>query len=60
MIKIKKEHDGASLTIGSKKLNYYWNEYTQDDFKKMLDDLRDMLGVPCIIFVAQESAFEDD
>lgn len=60
MIKIKKENDGASLAIGTKKLNYYWNEYSQDDFKKMLDDIRDLLGVPCVIFVAQESAFEDD
>lgn len=60
MIKIKKENDGASLTIGSKRLNYCWNEYSQDDFKKMLDDIRDLLGVPVIIRITTETLLEED
>ena len=50
MIKIEKAKDGATLTFGKTKLSYLWNEYSQDDFKKMLDDIRDLLGVPVVIF----------
>lgn len=60
MITIKKTKDGAILSFGRKKLNYYWNDYAQDDFKKMLDDIRDLLGAPCLIYIAQESVLQED
>lgn len=60
MIKINKTKDGATVTFGRKNLNYYWNEYSQDDFKKMMEDIRDLLGVPCVVFIAPESDLSDE
>ena len=60
MIRIKKDKDGAVMSFGAKRLSYFWNEDSQDDFKKMLEDIRDMLGVPCMISITPESLLEDD
>jgi hypothetical protein len=59
MIKIEKDRDGATLTFRNKKYSYLWNEYTQDDFKKMLIDIRDLLGVPVEIFIGKQIDGED-
>jgi len=59
MIKIKKDRDGATMSFGKTQYCYLWNEYAQDDFKKMMEDIRDLLGVPVEIFVSKQVEGED-
>ncbi len=60
MIKISKTSDGAKLKFGRTEYSYIWNDATIDDFKKMVDDIKDLLGVSAIVIITGDTELDED